>query len=493
MATDRGLRRLALGTILAAFPGHTPPPWAVELVRDGLAGHVLFGRNVDNPAQLTTCVAALREAHTDVLVAIDEEGGDVTRLAHATGSPYPGNAALGVVDDLTHTRDIYRAIGDQLTAVGITLDLAPVADVNSAADNPVIGPRSFGTDPTRVAAHTAAAVTGLQAAYVAACAKHFPGHGATVVDSHLELPTVDVPIEVLKTRDLPPFAAAIAADAKAIMSAHIRVPAVTGDRPATFSRPILTNLLRDEYRFTGTVITDALEMQAASTPVGGMGPAAVLALAAGADLLCLGATEDAAVVERVADEICTATRDGRLQVARLEQAVERSTRLAAWTRPSPGPMPPPTRLGYDVARRAVRVDGIPPSGTPLVVQLFATSTNVQGRTPWGLGPHLTGVEEIHKVAAQTTAAELRQHAGGRPIVVVCRRLRGLAGGPALVETLAADHPVTVVDMGWPSSWRPRGVRAFVTTYGASHANGRAAAEALGLVSALGDGEPPRAV
>ncbi|MEU9506949.1 glycoside hydrolase family 3 N-terminal domain-containing protein [Micromonospora sp. NPDC048170] len=482
MPIDQGLRRLALGTVLAAFPGTVPPPWAVDLVRDGLAGHVLFARNVDTPAQLASCVAALRDARTDVLVGIDEEGGDVTRLAHATGSPYPGNAALGVVDDVSLTRDIHRAIGRELAAVGVTLDLAPVVDVNSAAENPVIGPRSFGTDPARVAAHAGAAVEGLQAACVAACAKHFPGHGATVVDSHLELPTVDVPLAVLKARDLPPFAAAIAAGTQAIMSAHIRVPELTGDRPATFSRRMLTELLRDEYGFTGVLITDALEMQAASTPVGGMGPAAVLALAAGADLLCLGATQDAAVVERVVDDICAAVRGGELPVARVEQAVERAARLAGWARPEPGPPPPPTQLGYEVARRAVRVEGEPPAGTPLVVQLFATSTNVQGRTPWGLGPHLTGVEQILRVASQASAAELRQQAGTRPVVLVCRRLRGLPGGPALAEDLAAGHPVTVVDMGWPSAWRPAGVRAFVTTYGASHANGRAAAEALGLAA-----------
>ena len=126
-----------------------------------------------------------------MIIAIDEEGGDVTRLCYANGSPYPGNAALGVVDDVDLTRRIYRAIGAEVAAVGVTLDMAPAVDVNSVDDNPTIGTRSFGADPARVAVHAAAAVTGLQAAGVAACAKHFPGHGATEMDSHLDLPVVD--------------------------------------------------------------------------------------------------------------------------------------------------------------------------------------------------------------------------------------------------------------------------------------------------------------
>ena len=157
---DPGLRRLALGTLLAAYPGPVPPDWAVDLVAEGLAGHTLFGTNVHNPAQVAASTAALRVGRADVLIAIDEEGGDVTRLAHATGSPYPGNAALGAIGDVALTRRVYQAIGAELAALGITVNLAPTVDVNTADDNPVIGTRSFGADPVRVAAHSAAAVTG---------------------------------------------------------------------------------------------------------------------------------------------------------------------------------------------------------------------------------------------------------------------------------------------------------------------------------------------
>src|SRR5262249_3484545 len=152
----------------------------------------------------------------------------------------------------------------------------------------VIGTRSFGANPLKVAFHAAAAVAGLQDAGIAACAKHFPGHGATVADSHHELPTVDVSPAQLRERELPPFAAVVSAGAKAIMTPHTRVPAPTGADPAPFSPSVLIALLRGELGFTGAVVTDALEMKGASIAAGGIGPAAVKALRAGSDLLCIG-------------------------------------------------------------------------------------------------------------------------------------------------------------------------------------------------------------
>ncbi|MBM0238203.1 glycoside hydrolase family 3 protein [Micromonospora sp. ATA32] len=484
MGLDPGLRRLALGTLLAAYPGPVPPDWAVDLVAEGLAGHTLFGTNIHEPAQVAAGTAALRAGRADVLIAIDEEGGDVTRLAHATGSPWPGNAALGAVDDVALTRQVHEAIGAELAGLGITVNLAPTVDVNSADDNPVIGTRSFGatrsgSPPRR------RRVEGLQSAGIAACAKHFPGHGATVTDSHHELPTVDVSPAVLRERDLPPFAAVVDAGVKAIMTAHIRVPALTGDGPATFSRAILVDLLRGEYGFTGAVVTDALEMKGAAAGRRRDGAGGVRALAAGADLLCIGAKVNAALVERVVAEIVDALTDGRLDRARVEEAAGRAAALAAWD-------PRRHRLadrgtgswGYaaPAARYASR-GALAGLDRPLVVQLYAASTIAEGRVPWGLGPHLANVEQVGVVAAETAPATLRELAAGRPIVLVGRHLHRLPGGAELVDALAAEHPVTVVEMGWPGRWRPTGVRAFVATYGASHANGRAAAELLGLTGA----------
>jgi beta-N-acetylhexosaminidase len=477
MTTDPGLRRLVLRTVLAAFRGPTAPDWAVALLADGLAGYTLFGYNIAGPGQLAALTGALRAARRDVLIATDEEGGDVTRLAHTTGSPYPGNAALGVVDDPSRTRSVYRSIGAELAAAGINLDLAPSVDVNTAADNPIIGTRSFSANPATVAVHAAAAVAGLQEAGVAACAKHFPGHGATTVDSHRVLPTVDVPVAAVRERDLPPFAAAIEAGVQAIMTAHIRVPELTGSGPATFSAEAMA-LLRGPYGFRGAIVTDALEMAGSAEIAGGVPAAAVTALRAGADLLCLGADVDATLVEQVAAAVAAAVSAGDLPVARLEQAAERTAALAAGTLDRPAGGGTEQGLGYEIARRAVRVEGALPPGrpAPLMVQLESGSSIAEGRVPWGLAPHLPAVVRV--AAASVTAEQLRQRAGDRPIVIVARHLHRSATARALVEKLATDHPTVVAEMGWPSSWRPAAAQAFVTTHGASHANGAALAALL---------------
>ena len=481
MSKDYGLRRLALGTVLGAFPGRQAPAWALDLLGEGLAGYVLFGYNIVDRGQLAALSASLHAARDGVLIGTDEEGGDVTRLAHRVGSPYPGNAALGALGDPTITRRIYRTIGAELDRLGLNLNLAPTVDVNTADDNPIIGTRSFGAEPLRVAAHAAAAVTGLQSARVAACAKHFPGHGATMADSHLELPTVDVDLDTLHARELPPFVAAIESGTQSIMSAHIRVPALTGAAPATFSRAVLIDLLRDELGFNGVLVTDALEMQGARRYSDTIPRGAVLALAAGADLLCIGAEVDHALTVACVEEIVAAVGDRRLPLTRLEEAAARVAALSEWTRRGDRTDREEPGLGYPTALGAVRVEGtLDGVGSPLIVQLESEVSIAVGRVPWGLGPHVNGAEQVRLVAALADPATLRARAGTRPIVVVGRNLHRLAGGPELVDALAATHRVVVVEMGWPSTWRPRGARAFVITWGASHANGRAAAETLNL-------------
>ena len=485
MAIDPGLRRLALRTLLAAFAGKTAPDWALGLLSDGLAGHTLFGFNIADPDQVARLTATLRDARSDVLIAIDEEGGDVTRLAHLTGSPYPGNAALGAVDDPDLTRSVYAAIGADLVAAGINLDLAPTVDVNTADDNPIIGTRSFGADPLLVARHATAAIDGLQASGVAACAKHFPGHGATVSDSHLELPTVDAPLSVLRERDLPPFAAVVAAGAQAIMTAHIRVPELTGDEPATFSHAVLTDLLRGEYGFRGVLITDALEMKGASA-THGVPEAAVRSLDAGADLLCLGARVDAALVEATAAGIVEAMRSGRLPVARVEEAAARVADLVGWSSGRINGAVSDPGLGLAAARRALRVEGkLPALDAPLVVQLDSAATIAVGDVPWGVTPYLVEASptaQVLRIPAGSdgaAAVAVAAAAAGRCIIVVARDTHRHPWARAFVEELAARHPgVVLVEMGWPAAWRPRGVLAYVATYGAGQVNARAATERL---------------
>lgn len=324
------LTRDALTVLQPGFTGTTAPDWLLRRLGEGLASVGLFGRNIASPDQLAALTAQLRAERDDVLVAIDEEGGDVTRLEVRTGSSFPGNHALGAVDDVSLTREVAAELGRRLAACGVNFDWAPSADVNSNPANPVIGVRSFGADPDLVARHTAAYVTGLQSAGVAACTKHFPGHGDTAVDSHHALPRIDADASVLADRDLAPFRAAIAAGTRAVMSAHILVPALDPDRPATLSRRILTDLLRGELGYDGLIVTDGMEMQAIAGTYG-IERGSVLALAAGADAICVGGgLADDETVRRLRDALITAVRTGELPEDRLSDAAERVRKLARW-------------------------------------------------------------------------------------------------------------------------------------------------------------------
>ncbi|SDG92267.1 glycoside hydrolase family 3 protein [Nonomuraea jiangxiensis] len=474
--SDRGLRRLAAGTLLVAFQGTTAPEWVLRELEDGLGGVTLFGFNVADRDQVRELTTALRGAG-EAVISLDEEGGDVTRLAYHVGSPYPGNAALGAVDDVELTRRVYRAIASELAACGVNLDMAPSADINTEADNPVIGTRSFGTDPELVARHTVAAVLGLQAANVAACVKHFPGHGATRVDSHLAIPVVDVGMDVLRARELAPFRAAIEAGAKSVMTAHVAVPVLTGDAPATLSPAALTGLLRGELGYDGVVVTDAMDMHAITKSVGLSG-GAVLTLAAGADLLCLGPMPDHDDVRHIIAEIITAVREGRLPAARLEESAARVAALRDWFGAPQEVAAEQNGVGLHAARRAVRLTGAPgPLVAPLVIEVDTPPTIAVGDVPWGVGPWLPDAEIVRMRPADADVLGLLAKAANRSLVVVVKDAHRHPASQDLVSALLAARPdTTVIEMGLPV-WRPASA-AYIATYGAARANAQAAVELL---------------
>ncbi len=459
--TEGGLEPAAAACVFPGFDGVGVPDWLKRLLADGLGGVVLFARNVRDPEQLAELTASLRAERPDLLIAVDEEGGDVTRLEAATGSSFPGNLALGAVDDTELTRRVAAAIGGELAAVGVNLDLAPVADVIVDPGNPIVGVRSFGSGPQLVARHVAAFVEGLQSVGVAACAKHFPGHGETAADSHLELPTVEAGRETLLARALPPFAAAVGAGSRAVMTAHVRFPALDPE-PATVSAGLI-GLLRSELGFTGLVMTDALEMRAI-TGTFGLEGGAVRALAAGADALCLGAERTPAEVEAVLAAIVEAVRVGPLPEERLREAAARVGELASW---AASPRPHRDReAGAEAARRALRVEGNTAlDGDPLVVELWPEPTIAAGEAHHGLG-ELLGAETVRLVEGQS----LPLHDAGQPLVMV---LRDAHRHPWQRELVPPGS--VVVETGLPR-WRPRDARAFVATYGAGRANLEAAAE-----------------
>jgi beta-N-acetylhexosaminidase len=493
---DRALVRLADAILIPPFPGLSAPGWILEAIERGLAGVTLFGPNISTPDQVAELTAALRSAAADAdpVIAIDEEGGDVTRVAYADGSPYPGNAALGAVDDTSLTWSVYRAIGADLAALGINFDLAPCADVLGSADSPAVGTRSFGADTDLVSRHTAAAVAGLQGAAVAACTKHFPGHGRTGTDTHEAIATIEGGLSELRQRDLPPFAAAIAAGTIAVMPSHLRVPELTGDLPATMSGAALTGLLRGELGFTGVIVSDALEMRAARDSFGVPG-AAVLAVAAGTDLLCLGrdSLQDDYLAVRAA--LVAAVRDGTIAATRLEEAADRVARLrgglARIRSPGSGEGTPAAHggqagpaqdgVGLVVARRAVRMSGPRPAlSRPLIIEVEPRENIAAGRFGWGLGPWAPAGDIRRVNAARPGAAGILAAAGKRSLVLVVRDAHRDPDTRSLVSALLAARPDTVlVEMGLPL-WRPPEGACYLATYGASRASAQAAAELLGL-------------
>ena len=491
---DPSLGALADAILIPPFPGTTAPRWVLSALERGLAGVTFFGANVtgDTPALTASLRAA---APAEPVIAIDEEGGDVTRVAYASGSPYPGNAALGAVDDVALTRDVYAAIGTDLFRLGINVNLAPDADVLDSGGSAVVGTRSFGPDTALVARHVAAAVSGLQSAGVAACAKHFPGHGSTGDDSHLSLATVQGTMAEIRVRDLPPFAAAIAAGSVAVMPGHLRVPELTGALPATLSPAAVTGLLRGELGFTGVVICDALEMKAASA-VFGIPEAAVLAVIAGVDLLCLGRDTDEAMYHAVRAALADAVAAGRLDGERLEEAAARvaslRARLASWRSRALGAGASGDSaatadvgagtgdgIGLVAARRALRRSGPVPAAlaNPLIVEVEPEENIAAGRFTWGF-ESWAAVRRVDPAAGDGAAAgSILVACAARPLVLAVRDARTVL--PLVEQVLAARPDTVIVEMGVPA-WTPSPGTAYLATYGASRVCAQAAAEALGL-------------
>ena len=448
---------LALRCVLPGFEGVVVPDWLRRRAARGLGGAVLFARNVEDAEQLRSVTDALHAERAGFVVAIDEEGGDVTRLEARTGSSYPGNLALGAADDVHLTEEVAAAIGWDLAAAGVDLNLAPVADVNTNPRNPVIGVRSFGADPAAVARHTAAWTKGLQGAGVAACAKHFPGHGDTEVDSHLDVPT--------GKPELRPFEAAIEAGVRAIMSAHIVAPDLDA-APATISPKVMTGVLRGELGFKGLAISDGLDMASVSGKRS-IAEAAVLAVRAGCDALCVGGGPSD---EDVVDEIVAALVAG-VSRERLAEAAGRVDALAAWRaanraagRPTPG-------VGLAAARRAICSDGaVQVRDDAVVIRFDSAPSFAAGDVPWGM----TAALEARGVRVTERDAPV----AGQSLVMVVRDLHRRADQLEAVEALLAQRPDgIVVEMGVPA-YRPRGARAYVATRGSARVSAEAAAELM---------------
>ena len=350
---------------MVGFDGLEPSPDVKRLIADfGVGSVILFARNVDRPEQVADLVRELqgiaRDADHDLplLIAVDQEGGRVQRL-RGPWTVWPPLRAVGRAGSEEMAREMGRAIALELVACGIRCNFAPVVDVDSNPRNPVIGDRSFGDDPELVGRLGRAMIEGLQGMGVAACAKHFPGHGDTDVDSHFDLPAVDHPLARLQDVELRPFRRAIDGGVATVMTAHVLVRELDPELPATLSPRVIDGLLRRELKFEGVIVSDDLEMQAVSR---GWGVAAsVLAAKAGCDLLPLCAHPDLQV--EAIEALVRALEAGEIPWAAMEDSSARMRRLKErFLVPYRDPSPKEARAAAGGVERVVLAERISREG-----------------------------------------------------------------------------------------------------------------------------------
>jgi len=412
----------AAGVLMPGFEGTELPAWLAARLRAGLGGVCLFGENIRSRAQVRA-----------------------------------------------------RAVALELRAVGVNLNFAPDADINSNPDNPVIGVRSFGDDADAVSAHTAAWVVAHEAEGVAVSAKHFPGHGDTAQDSHLSLPVVDLPLEELRVRELRPFLAAIQAGASTIMSSHVLLPQLDPDQPATFSPAILDGVLRGELGFEGVIVSDALDMVGASGEIG-IPAAAVRAIAGGCGLLCIGTKNTDAQVGEIEAALNAAVADGTLPAERLADAAARNRALAESLQ-APAPLSmleaPAPAFDLDLAIDAFDIARDVLVEPQVRILTLETEANIAiGHAPWGLaaaGAATTAVHEGDDILVE-----------GVPTVIVGKDNHRRTWTRDAIDRARQENPdVVVVDMGWPS---PDRAYADIATFGASRYAGQALVRFIGGTS-----------
>ncbi|NVM76583.1 beta-N-acetylhexosaminidase [Duganella sp. SG902] len=324
MTTQNELRKLAGQLIMIRFPGTVLDAATAEFLQaNSIRAVCLFRGNMTDSEQLARLTADLRAVMgPESLIAIDQEGGAVVR---STWVPAPPAAmGLGAADDTDLAYRTGAAVARAVKALGFNWNFAPVLDLNNNPHNPVIAERSFGAEPQRAAELAMSWMAGSHAEGVACCVKHFPGHGDTNVDSHRDLPTVNKPVEELDRLELAPFRIASGA-APAMMTAHIVYPTLDPENPATMSRRILNDLLREEWQYKGIIITDGMDMHAIAGRYG-VGNAAVRALTAGADMvMALGTTE---TQNETLDAIAAAIASGELSQAAIDTRLARLSSLA---------------------------------------------------------------------------------------------------------------------------------------------------------------------
>jgi beta-N-acetylhexosaminidase len=361
--------------LMLAFEGLTPPARILDWITTRRVGGFTLFRpyNYDNPAQVRELNAALQRAAREsgqapLLIAVDQEGGQLTAMGAGT-TQFAGNMALGATRDPDLARRVGRAIGLEMAALGANINYGPVLDLNTNPRNPSLGIRSLGDDPVLAGVLGAALVEGLQSAGVAATLKHFPGKGESSVDSHFKMPVIAHSRERLDQIEFPPFKAGIDAGAKLLMTGHFAIPALTGTAayPATVARRVMHDFAREEMGFEGVIITDALDMGAITQGAGQIIDV-IAAVRAGVDLMLL--MLDESVQERIYAGLNLAYTRELIGDSHLSASVDRILSLKLWTSTQPQPdldvvnSAEHRRLEEELARRSITLvrdrDGLLP-------------------------------------------------------------------------------------------------------------------------------------
>lgn len=321
-----GLRDKIGQLFMLGFDGTTVSKDMVKLIDDYRpGGFIVFKRNLESANQIVKLTNKLQKHAKDspYLIAIDQEGGRVSRLPEGF-TIFPPCAALEFAADSGLAYEVAATTAAELKAVGINMNMAPVLDINTNAANPIIGDRAFSAKPATVCELGLATIAGLQDNKVVACGKHFPGHGDTTKDSHLELPVVTSSFERMHDMELRPFRHAIENELATIMTAHVSYPKIDPQFPATLSYIMLTDLLRDQLHFKGVIVTDDLEMRAIIDHYG-IEQASLMAFQAGADILLICKERERQVAAMEA--IYRAAKDGKISETRLDASLRRIARL----------------------------------------------------------------------------------------------------------------------------------------------------------------------
>jgi len=335
----KDMRRHAGQLAIVGFAGYSIPPDLRTLAREfDLGGVVLFARNVEAPEQVSEVSRDVQALANELplWVSTDQEGGRVARLKRSF-TIWPPMMTLGRSGDEGLAERFARALAAELRAVGISWDFAPVLDIHTNSDNPVIGDRALSERADEVARLGSVIIRTLQAEGIAACGKHFPGHGDTSVDSHHELPVVDHPPDRIERVELVPFKAAIEANVASVMTAHVLIPALDDQRPATLSPRIIDGMLKQELGYQGLVVTDDLSMKAISATYG-TPEAVVAAIAAGCDAVLLCGQDQGAQIEAI-EAVIHAVEDRTLPLKRVEAALLRQRRMKERFLAPPRPVP----------------------------------------------------------------------------------------------------------------------------------------------------------